>query len=184
MERVVDAGGWGDCGFLSIIASLINQAAPPALWEDEVRAMRELLGAFWDLKDPPALDPLLEGESLLLASLQPDPSFPREDIRGRGVFMQDRDILLLVYLLDLEWVRVGDQIFTQQVPGWGLQVRERLKGPLGEFWETCWALKGKRRAHLYHKDLHFKAVLVGSPKKEILSPRPPPLQRQQGSYYY
>jgi hypothetical protein len=154
MESVVDCGAGGDCGFLSIIASLINQAAPPLLWEDEVQAMRELIGSYWDLKDPPTpLDPFL--------NIEQDPMFPKEDIRGRGVYMQDRDLIFLIHLMDLKGVRVNDQLFTQDVV-WGSLIRERLHTHVLEFWGVAWALKNtKKIVHLYHNDLHFMAFLEG-----------------------
>jgi hypothetical protein len=155
MEKVVDCGAGGDCGFLSLIASLINKAAPPLLWEGEVQAMRELIGSYWDLKDPPTpLDPFL--------NIEQDPMFPKEDIRGEGVYMQDKDLIVLIHLMDLPGVRVNEQLFTRDRE-WGVKVRERLHTEINKFWGVAWALKNNcnKIAHLYHNHLHFMAFLEG-----------------------
>lgn len=208
MEKVaVDCGGRGDCGFLSIIAGLINQAAPPLLWADEVQGMRELIGSYWDLKDPPApLDPFL--------NIEQDPMFPKQDIRERGVYMQDRDLIVLIHLMDLKGgVRVNDQLFTQDIE-WGVKIREILSHEIEVFWDVAWALRSSTVKdnppiiiHLYHDNLHFMAYLQipplaaagggggdggggggSSTNRPSLLPRPPSFNDDRkgggGDYYY
>lgn len=152
---VLDAGGRGDCGFLSIIASLVNHVFPASFWEEEVRAMRDLIGCYWRLENPPKSQ-----EGVIQGCIEPDPMFPQEDVTKPGVFMQDKDIILLVHLMDLEEITVGEQRFLQDKP-WGRALRVALRGPLETFWEKAWALVGTthRAVHIYHSDLHFKAII-------------------------
>lgn len=179
-QRICDVGGAGDCGFLSIIASLVNHAAPPRLWTNEVRAMRDLLGCYWKLKEPPKAT-----DEIIQASLEPDPEFPQEDVSQAGVFMQDRDIILLLHLMDLDEIVVGEQTFVQDKT-WGEAIREVLAGILVEFWAEAWVLKGKKKANIHHSRLHFRAVIrTSSPAP--LSPPPSPItikRSNNSSYYY
>jgi hypothetical protein len=86
--------------------------------------------------------------------------FPQEDVTKQGVFMQDRDIILLLHLMDLEAIEVGEQRFVQDRT-WGEALRMVLKEPLIAFWEKAWALKATtgKTAHIHHSRLHFKAIL-------------------------
>lgn len=149
-----DVGGNGDCGFLSIIASLLNCYLPAGYWIEEVQAMRDLIGSYWKLVDPPKSQ-----DDAILGSLEPDPMFPQEDITRAGVFMQDKDIIILLHLMDLEEIRVGEQRFVQDKT-WGEALRKALDGPLREFWKKAWALKLTKRAHIQHSRLHFKAMVT------------------------
>lgn len=149
--EIVECGGEGDCGFLSLITSLKGERGN---YREEVSSLRDLLGKFYDKNIPPPEGDGSEFE-IQKSYQEPDLYLPDEDVSQQGVYMQDKDINALVHLLDLEEVvvKVGDheQKFTQ-LKEYGKIIRSHF--PLIDT-----KYKGKK-AKILQLPGHFKAFLL------------------------